>query len=407
MFQGLTLGRIAGIAIVLDWSLLIIFALITVSLATGVFPLWHPDWSTGLVWTTALAAAALFFASVLIHELSHALVGRLTGVKVRRITLFMFGGIAHMDNEAASWRAELAIALVGPVTSLVLGVLFLILGGAAAGPLELDPENPAATLAALNPAATLLSWLGPVNIVLAIFNLVPGFPLDGGRALRAVLWGVTGDLRRATQWASRAGQAFAWLLMACGILMIIGVRVPFFGTGLVGGLWLIFIGWFLNNAAVLGYQQLILNEALRDVPVSRLMLTAVKRVDARMRVRELAEEHVIASGQRLFAVEDAGRLVGVVSLRDLQALPRDAWNDATLERIMTPRARLITVSPRDSASDAMAQLAKNDVNQLPVLEGERLVGLLRREDVLKWLWLAGGEVPGHGGPTRALAGPAR
>lgn len=190
---GLRLGRIVDIEIVADWSLLIIFWLISFSLAAGVFPAWHPEWTAALAWGTALAAALLFFVSVLIHELSHALVGRLHGIVVRRITLFMFGGMAQMENEPPTWRAEFAMAIVGPLTSLALGVFFLWLTPFAGGPLDIDPDDPGATLAAL----------GPVNILLALFNLVPGFPLDGGRVLRALLWALTGSLRRATRYASR------------------------------------------------------------------------------------------------------------------------------------------------------------------------------------------------------------
>lgn len=221
MQTGIRLGRIAGIEVVADWSLLIIFLLIAFSLAAGVFPSWHPDWDPALAWGTALGAALLFLASVLVHELSHALVGRLGGIRVRRVTLFMLGGMAHMESEPPTWRSELAMAAVGPITSLALGFVFLWLAGFFAGPIELDPQNPGSTLAALSPLATLLFWLGPVNILLGVFNLVPGFPLDGGRMLRAAIWGATGNLRKATRWASWGGQIVAWLLIAAGLLMVL------------------------------------------------------------------------------------------------------------------------------------------------------------------------------------------
>ena len=187
MRNGIRLGRIAGIEVTADWSVLIIFALIAFGLATGVFPAWHPDWPAALAWGTALGAATLFLASVLVHELSHALIGLLGGIQVRRITLFMLGGMAHMEHEPPTWRSELAMAAIGPVTSLALGLVFLWLAGFVAGPLDIDPENPREALASLSPLATLLLWLGPVNILLGVFNLVPGFPLDGGRVLRALL----------------------------------------------------------------------------------------------------------------------------------------------------------------------------------------------------------------------------
>src|SRR3989304_1275370 len=201
---GLRLGRIAGIEIAADWSLLIIFWLIAFTLAVGVFPGWHPDWGAALSWATALAAALLFFASVLVHELSHALVGRAHGIVIRRITLFMFGGMAQMENEPSTWRAEFAMAIVGPLASLALGIPFLGLAAISSAPRDIDPDKPQETFAALAPLPTLLVWLGPVNIILALFNLVPGFPLDGGRVLRAILWAVTGNLRMAPRRAPPA-----------------------------------------------------------------------------------------------------------------------------------------------------------------------------------------------------------
>ncbi|HEY7673220.1 MAG TPA: site-2 protease family protein [Gammaproteobacteria bacterium] len=385
MTNGIRLGRIAGIEVVVDWSLLIIFTLITFSLAGGVFPSWHPEWNPALAWSTAVAAAVLFFASVLTHELSHALVGRAGGIHVRRITLFMFGGVAQMENEPPTWRSELVMAAIGPITSLVLGMGFLFLAGVVAGPIEIDVENPREALAALSPLATLLLWLGPVNILLAIFNLVPGFPLDGGRVLRAVLWGITGNLRRATRWATAGGQGFAWLLMGTGVLMLFGLHVPLLGGGPIGGLWLMFIGWFLNNAALMSYRQLLVKETLEDVPVARIMQTRFTSVGPAIPISELVDVHLMASGQRVFPVEEDGRLLGMVCLRDLRKAERSAWERITARDIMTPASDLVSVSASQDASEALTMLAQLDVNQLPVLEHGKLVGLLRREDVLKWL----------------------
>src|SRR5690606_6115772 len=269
---------------------------IAFGLATGVFPLWHPEWPAALAWGTALGAAALFLASVLVHELSHALVGRIGGIEVRRITLFMLGGMAHMEREPPTWRSELAMAAVGPLTSLVLGLAFLWLAGIVAGPLDVDLDNPREALAQLSPLATLLLWLGPINILLAVFNLVPGFPLDGGRVLRAILWGATGNLRHATRWASLGGQGFAWLLIGAGALMIFGWHFPLLGGGAFGGLWLMLIGWFLNNAALVSYRQLLVKQTLEEVRVARLMQQRVVRIDPDLPVSELVEKHIMASG---------------------------------------------------------------------------------------------------------------
>ncbi len=394
--MGFKLMRIAGIDVHVDWSLLIVFFLIANSLALGLFPAWHPDWGAGLAWITAIAAALAFFASVLAHELSHALVGRRSGAVVPRITLFVFGGVAHLEHEPKRWRAELWMALVGPLTSLVLALVFVYLAGALVPEgATIDLEQPGQALAQLGPGSSLLLWLGQVNLMLALFNLVPAFPLDGGRVLRAILWGATGDVRRATRWASRLGQAFAWLLIALGVLMILGARVPVFGSGAFGGLWLAFIGWFLNNAALMSYRQLLTREALEGVPVSRLMQTRFETVSPHATVHELVEEHLLRSGQRAFPVLDGDRLEGMVCLSDVTGVSPQRRASTAVAQIMTPAARLASVPPTADAYEALALLGQRDLAQIVVVEGDRLRGLLRREDVLGWLAL-------HEGP----AGPA-
>lgn len=389
MGSGIRLGRLFGIAIHLDWSLLIIFALIVVSLGAGSFPHLHPDWAPATVWLTALVAAVLFFASVLAHELSHALVGRGYGIRVPRITLFIFGGLAQMENEPGHWRGELWMALAGPVASLILGAVFLGLASLLIGPGGFDPAHPRESLAQLSPLATLLMWLGPINIILGLFNLVPGFPLDGGRVLRALMWGATGDVRRATRWASRGGQAFAWLLIATGVAMVLGAEVPLFGRGPINGLWLAFIGWFLNNAALSSYQQLLVREALHGVAVARLMRTEVATVGPDMTVAELVEGHLLHGDQRAFPVVTDGRLVGLVTMADVRGRERSQWQGLTVAGVMTPVAELATVRPEDDALEAMTALSRAAVDQLPVVSGERLQGLVRRQDILTWMALYG------------------
>jgi CBS domain-containing protein len=201
------------------------------------------------------------------------------------------------------------------------------------------------------------------------------------------MWATTNDLRLATRRASLAGQGVAWLLMAAGFLMVLGLRVPILGTGFANGLWIAFIGWFLNNAALMSYRELFIRESLQDVPVARLMQTRFTRVAPQMRVSALVDDHLMPGGQRAFPVEDDGRFVGMVCLRDLHNCSRDAWNITTVGDIMTPVERLATVSPRQDGFQALAMLARRDLNQLPVVDAGRLVGFIRREDILKWLSL--------------------
>jgi Zn-dependent protease/predicted transcriptional regulator len=322
-----------------------------------------------------------------VHELSHALVGRIRGITVRRITLFVFGGIAQMEQEPPDWRAEFWMAIIGPVTSAVLGFLFFLAASFSISPAAAEFEDPDQLFAALGVGGTLVIWLGQVNFVLAAFNLVPAFPLDGGRVLRALVWAVGGDLRRATRWASGAGQAFAWLLIAAGVAMILGARIPFLGGGLFGGLWLAFIGWFLNNAATLSYRQLLVREALREVPVERLMLSRFETVPPELSVSELVDRYLLRSDQRVFPVVADGRLEGMVCQREVRAVDRAAWDRTLVRDIMVPADKLAFAGPRDDAGEVLSRLAGRDLNQLPVLEDGRVRGLVRREDILKWLAL--------------------
>jgi Zn-dependent protease len=384
------MGSLAGVAIDLDWSLLIVFGLITLALSAGVLPHWHADWGQTKVLLTAIAAATLFVASILLHELAHALAGRRFGVRISRISLFVFGGMAHMEGEPKTWRAELWMAIAGPAASLALGILFLWMAQFIAGPIELDPEHPAEALANVGPVATVLLWLGPVNIILALFNLVPGFPLDGGRVLRAVLWGITGDLNRSTLMAATVGQAFGWTLMAAGFAMILGIRVPLFGSGVGGGLWLALIGWFLGNAARQSYQLRLIEDRLGRLPVSRVMHHDYRTVEPNTTLQQLIDEGFLVLSQRAYPVVADDSLYGIISMEDVRPLQRDQWPVQRVADLMTPVERLHTVGPSTPASQALAQLAEKGVNQLPVIEDGRLLGLVTREDILKWMVLGPG-----------------
>ena len=385
MRDGIRIGRIFGISIYLDWSWVFIFLLITWSLAAGLFPEWHPDWSWQLNWAIALGAALLFFASILLHELSHSLVAKMRGLPVRRITLFLFGGVANIEREPSTPGTEFFMAVVGPITSVLLGVIFLLLGGAISGATSEAMAAPIETLSRLSPLSTLLLWLGPVNIMVGLFNLVPGFPLDGGRILRSILWAVTKDLRQATRWASSVGHLIAWLFIIAGLAMTFGAKVPFFGTGVVNGLWLVFIGWFLNNAASQSYRQIVIHDLLEDVPVALLMRHNVPAVPPDLSVSNLVYNFMMNTGENAFPVVVGDQIVGLVSFEDVRQLPRDAWDQTTVNEIMTRADQLATVTPQEDAGEALEQLERRNVRQVPVVQNGHLIGLLRRRDIIRWL----------------------
>jgi Zn-dependent protease len=248
MNKGFSIGKIFGITINIDWSWILIFLLIVWNLA-AVFGQFHPDWALSLSWGAAIVAALLFFASVLAHELAHSLVAKAQGVPVRRITLFLFGGVSNIQREPASPLGEFIMAILGPLTSLILGAVLLWIAGSTNIFLGTASGNSVQVMRQLGVVSTMLLWLGSINILLGVFNMTPGFPLDGGRVLRSILWAITGNLQRATRWAAGVGQLIAWLMIVGGIAMIFGVSLPFFGTGFLNGVWLAFIGWFLNSAA--------------------------------------------------------------------------------------------------------------------------------------------------------------
>ena len=394
MTHGLKIGRVLGIEICVHWSWAVVFLLATWNLAAGVFPNWHPLWSTGLDWTIAAIAALLFFVSVLAHEFAHSIVARDRGLPVRRITLFLLGGVARIDRDATSPGTEFVIAIAGPLTSVLMGTVFLSLGMAGAGLDQGFVHDPIRVFGELGPASTLLLWLGPVNLLLGLFSLVPAFPLDGGRILRSGLWAATNSLQKATRWVSRVGQCVAWLFVLCGVVTAFGIPVPPFGAGLLSGMWLIFIGWFLNRSAQGHYHQARTRELLDDVPVYQLMRLDVPAVSPELPVNTLVHDWIEGTDELTFPVIDNGEMVGLVSLEDVHKVKRDSWETAVVGEIMTPTRELAVVAPREPLGRAMDKLSRGDLRQLPVVERGRLIGILRRVDIVKWMQLRSGFVPG-------------
>jgi Zn-dependent protease/predicted transcriptional regulator len=379
--RGLRLGALFGINIYLDSSLIIIFALIVYILGSSLFPTWHPDWQASTNWGTAMAAGVLFFASVLAHELAHSLMARRFGIEVRRITLFLFGGLAEIQEEPREPRSEFFIAIVGPLTSIVLGILFSSIGAsmAGAGFSELMTEDQAAALAGLSPAATLLLWLGPVNLMLGLFNMVPGFPLDGGRVLRALVWWLTGNVRLATQVASASGRFFGWFLMVLGAVQALSGAI-------MQGLWLVLIGWFLSNAASSSYKQLLVRNLLTGVTVRDVMRAKFESVGAHLPVADFIDNQLLQSPQLLWPVLEDDILIGLVTLEQVSGIPTPERAERTIGQVMRTDLAAHTLHPDTDAQQGLAILNTRN-SPLAIVEDNRVIGLLAQSDAVKWLLL--------------------
>jgi Zn-dependent protease/CBS domain-containing protein len=385
--RGVRVGRISGIEIAIDASWVFIVVLLTWSLTVS-FAHWHPTWGYGLSIAIAFIAALLFFASVVVHELAHSLVARRFGVPVRRIVLFLFGGVSNIEREPPSPGAEFLTAIVGPVASIALGVVLLVIGSLATHTSTGFVADPGRHMAELGPGETILMWLGPINILVGVFNLIPGFPLDGGRIFRSIVWAATRDLHVATRWASGVGQAVGWGFVFLGIAMALGAEVPFFGRGLGAGLWLAFIGWFLSSAAAQSWRQQLLHEVLDGVPVRRVMRPLHRPLDPNATLEMFVNDWLLGGDERASPVIDtAGRFVGIATLDDVRAVPREQWPTTRVGEAMVPAQRVVTTSPREDLGPALEKMSRADVSQLPVLEDGQVVAMLLRSDVGRWIEL--------------------
>jgi Zn-dependent protease len=377
------LGRVFGIELRVDPSWLVIFALVSWSL-TGLFGGWHPDWPGPVRVLVAASTAIVFFASVLFHELAHAAVASVYSLPVRHITLHLFGGVANIEREPPTPAAELLIAIVGPIASVALGISMLLVTSLLLGFGARDVASPELAMARLGPVATALAWLGPVNITVGLFNLIPGFPLDGGRVLRAIVWRVTNSLQEATRIAAGVGQGIGWMFVGLGILMTLGWTVPFFGTGFSSGLWLGLIGLFLRNAAIAQLRSVALDQMLLGVRVGDVMRRQGRTVSASLPVRQLVDVWFMRHDEPAYPVFEGERFVGIVSVDDVRR--RSHWDDLTVSTVMTGIADLVTTTRDEDLAIALRKLASSEVRQLPVLDRNgALVGMLCEEDVLRWL----------------------
>ena len=357
------LGAVWGIPIGLHVSWFLVFGLVTWSLAAGYFPAEYPGWAPSAYWLVGAVTSLVFFASIVVHELGHSWVTLRNAIPIRSITLFIFGGVAQVGREPTAPGVEFRIAIAGPLTSLGLAGLF---GGAWL--LARD----SALLAA--PAI----WLARINLMVGLFNLVPGFPLDGGRVFRAAVWRWTGSFHRATRAASFSGQLVAFGFIAFGFLTILR-------GNMLGGIWMALIGWFLQNAAAVTHAQANLRGLLAGVTVAQAMTPEGPRVTGDWTLERLVQEEVLGAGRRCFLVTDDGHLRGLLTLHEVKTVPRERWGDVKAEDVMTPMERLAAVGPQEELLVALEKMDDANVAQLPVVAGDSVLGMVGREQILHYV----------------------
>ncbi|MCU1338567.1 MAG: site-2 protease family protein [Bryobacterales bacterium] len=362
MRSHIRLGKIFGIRVGLHFSWFLIALLMVFSLSTQ-FRLINPAWSTGFILTLAITTAILFFVSLLLHELAHSLMARSHGIPVREITLFALGGVSQIEGDSPDAKTEFRIAFVGPLTSLLIGLLCLTAARLIPG--------------AVSPGKLMLAWLGFINLSLAIFNLIPGYPLDGGRVLRALLWWKSGDVVRATRIAAATGQVVGGVFIALGIVQF------FFGAN-YGGLWISFIGWFLLMAAGETRRQAGLTRAIRDVRVADIMSHDCATVDGGQSVQDLVER-LFRSGRRCFLVLEDGLVAGLVTPHEIRQVERSQWPVTPVDSVMRPLQGMQAVRPDAPLANALQVMTRENVNQLPVMSDSHLEGVLSRAEVLNYL----------------------
>lgn len=369
MAKGIKLFRVLGIQVSLDYTWFIVFVLFAWSLSYGYFPFRTPGLEGSTYIVMGVLSAILLFACVLIHEISHSYTANRLGMDIHEITLFIFGGVAQLTKEPEDPATELKIALAGPAASLVLALVFY---GAAA-----------AVDAAAHPVANpILSYLGLINFILLAFNMIPGFPLDGGRIFRAIWWMKTGDLGRATKVASNIGKGFALFLIVTGFMQI-------FVGNFVGGLWFVFIGVFVQQAAESGYQQVVIKKALAGLKVADIMTRPVITVDEAISVSDAVENYFFRYHHASFPVRSDGNVSGLLTMNNVRAIDKGMWGQTRVGEAMHRLGPEDTMSPDDSAVDALAKMMANgnggNLGRFPVMKGRELVGIISRRDIMKML----------------------
>jgi Zn-dependent protease/predicted transcriptional regulator len=368
MHSSIRLGRLFGIEVGLHYSWFIIALLITMSLGSQ-FQSSHAEWGSTVIWSLSTLTALLFFVTLLAHELSHALVARTRGLTTKAITLFALGGVAQIEKEPEDAKTEFLVGIVGPFSSAVIGCLSLAVAWALGWRMGAAPETS---------LHAMFVWLGYINLSLAAFNMIPGYPLDGGRILRSILWLASGNVQVATRRAATVGKIIALLFIAFGIFR-------FFGGAGFGGLWIAFIGWFLLQAASASYSSVALTEGLKGVQVRDIMTSDCVTLDGNMNVEQFVEHYLLKSGRRCFVVQQNGEIAGIVTPHEIKELERPRWPYMTLTDVMRPLDQIHTVTPVTPVMEALETMGRDDVNQLPVVSGSHLDGIITRANVVQFL----------------------
>ena len=363
MFKSvLVIGRIRGIRIEIHVSWLVIFALLMFALSAG-FHQHYPDWSMPVVLVTALLTILTFFASIVAHELGHSLVAIRRGVPVRAITLFIFGGVAQLSRDSESARDEFWIAIAGPIVSFVLALTFSLLSGATANISE--------------PLSVGLGWLALINIIVAVFNLIPGFPLDGGRVFRALVWMATGNAQTGMKFAVMGGRLVAYALFGLGLWSMLALG------NLIGGLWIMVIAWFLLNSAEASGRHFDLSQQLQGVLAKDVGNPDIPRVEHLTAIDQWIEQQVLQGGNRTCFVMDNDTLLGLVTLSDARRVNRDEWSRTPVGEIMTPAEKIIKVMTETTLNELLQLMSERNLNQVPIMEGSTLVGWIDRQRLLR------------------------
>ncbi len=364
MRGGIPIGKLFGIDLRLNYSWFIVFAVVTYLLAHDYFPSLYPTWNPATRIVAGLVASLLLFVSLMAHELMHSVVAQKAGIPVKSITLFVFGGVSEITKEPEKPKDELFIALAGPLTSLVIGGIFWLIWLVAR-----DTSNVISSVA---------YWLGLTNVSLAVFNLIPGFPLDGGRVLRAILWWRKRNLRAATRIATNAGRVVGYILIFFGIWQI------FLGLW-VNGFWTAFIGWFLENAASGSYRQVALQDILQGHTTSEVLTRECSFISPDLTIQQLVNEQILTKGGHCFPVVVDGRALGLITLHDVRAIPRELWGTKKVGESMTPLDKVVAVSPQEDLTTVLQILTEKDINQVPVVEDGRVVGMVGRDNLLAFV----------------------